>query len=364
MSQVVYITESEPSIEPFSQTQPDWIHPNLLQSTDPIKGRQFRVSGLIPKGACLLVDRPYAVIPVVDDPANHDHLICSNPACNRQAPRHSASEPARNRNRTPCPNACIPDVTWCTETCRDADQGRHAFECTWLKRYAAPIRAKWGEYDFGMLWVIVRLLAMRQGQLQHVDIDIRTASSATATEKKWKCGWEGIDSLCGSAETWSHDKVRAWTTLVKKYLQNGPVLPHGMASDQVLHLICQEEANSFGLYPRATGVVPLPYPSVDRGEQFAAAVYPTAAIANHSCLPNITHKPDEQGRMVFTASRDIFAGEECCISYFDLTQHTDLTSRREHLRQSFKFICQCERCVSEEPVEEPTEWSAMPMMGL
>lgn len=279
MSQVVYITESEPSTSiDISQTQPDWIHPQLIQSTDPTKGRQFRASGLIPKGACLLVDRPYAVIPVVDEPATNDNLICSNPACNRQAPRHSAS--ARN----PCPNACIADVIWCSDACRDADKDRHAFECTWLKRYAGPIRAKWGEYDFGMLWVIVRLLAMRQSQLQHVD----SGTSTSPSPKKWNYGWEGIDSLCGSGDTWSHDKVRAWTTLVKKYLQNGPVLPHGMTSDRVLHLICQEEANSFGLYPRATGVVPLPYPPIDRGEQFAAAVYPIAAIANHSCLPNVS----------------------------------------------------------------------------
>lgn len=68
--------------------------------------------------------------------------------------------------------------------------------------------------------------------------------------------------------------------------------------------------------------------------------------------------------MVFTASRDIFPGEECYISYFDLTQYTDLTSRREHLRKSFRFVCQCERCVSEESAEESTEWTAMPMMDM
>ncbi|KAJ5247781.1 hypothetical protein N7468_002764 [Penicillium chermesinum] len=32
--------------------------------------------------------------------------------------------------------------------------------------------------------------------------------------------------------------------------------------------------------------------------------------------------------MVFTASRDIYPGEECCIAYFDLTQYKDLSSRR------------------------------------
>lgn len=67
--------------------------------------------------------------------------------------------------------------------------------------------------------------------------------------------------------------------------------------------------------------------------------------------------------MVFTASRDIFPGEECCISYFDLTKYKDLSSRRDHLRRSFLFVCQCSRCVSEEPVEEQSEWTALPLMG-
>jgi SET domain-containing protein len=76
------------------------------------------------------------------------------------------------------------------------------------------------------------------------------------------------------------------------------------------------------------------------------------------------HKPDEDGRMIFTASRDILAGQECCISYFDLTKFTNLASRREHLRKSFKFTCQCDRCISEEPAEETNDWDSMPLMDI
>jgi hypothetical protein len=278
MSQVVYLTTEQPlgriRVEGNSQTQLDWIHPHLIKSTDPIKGRQFRVSGPIPKGACLLVDRPYAIIPVVDEP-DSDNLICNNPACNLPALRHP--------ERYSCPNACLPDVIWCSSTCKRADQVRHDFECTWLKRYAGPIRAKRTEYEFGMLWVIVRLLAMRHSQLH----DSSAVGVGSSTQRS-NHGWEGIESLCGSSETWSHDKVRSWSTLVKKYLQSSPALPHGMKADRVLHLICQEEANSFGVYPRETGHFPIPSPPIDRGEQFAAAVYPTAAIANHSCSPNVS----------------------------------------------------------------------------
>jgi hypothetical protein len=76
------------------------------------------------------------------------------------------------------------------------------------------------------------------------------------------------------------------------------------------------------------------------------------------------HKPDEDGRMVFTTSCDILPGQECCISYFDLTKYTDLVSRREHLRKSFKFTCQCDRCISEEPTQETNDWDSMPLMDI
>ncbi|KAJ5994093.1 hypothetical protein N7451_009817 [Penicillium sp. IBT 35674x] len=352
MSEIVYITV-EPSIQLHgAPTQPYWIHPHLIDSIDSVKGRQFRVSDHIPKGTCLLVDRPYALIPVVDEPATNVNLICSYPACNRRV--------ALGTVRLSCPNACIDDVAWCGTTCRDLDQVRHAFECTWLKRYSKPIRSKRGEYEFGMLWLIIRLLATRQVELQNLS-PINGSKPFPSVSKH---GWDGINMLCGSVETWSHDRVRNWSTLAKKYLQSSTILPHGLSTDRILHLICQEEANSFGLYPRETGVFPIPTPFVDRGEQFAAAVYPTAAIANHSCLPNIIHKADDQGRMVFTASRDINKGEECCISYFDLTQYTDLTTRRQHLKNSFRFTCKCERCVSEEPVEKESLWNTIPMMDM
>lgn len=283
MSEVVYITVDSPApirVEAISQT-PDWIHPHLIESLDPIKGRQFRVLGLIPKGTRLLVDHPYAVIPVVDDPESNDNLLCSNPACNRRTARH--------RGRLPCPKACISDVAWCSNTCQSTDQYRHEFECTWLKRYSGPIRAKRGEYDFGMLWLIVRLLAKRHAEIRD-SLAPAVDKTTTSNNRQWKHGWAAIDSLCGSVDTWSHDQVRSWTILVKKYLQNSPTLPHDLSTERILHLICQEEANSFGLYPRETGAFPDPdsnYP-VDRGEQFAAAVYPTAAIANHSCVPNVS----------------------------------------------------------------------------
>lgn len=65
-------------------------------------------------------------------------------------------------------------------------------------------------------------------------------------------------------------------------------------------------------------------------------------------LEQVAHQPDEHGRMVFTASRDIPANEECNISYMDLFGDVDVSTRRTHLQEQFSFTCQCERCRAEE----------------
>ncbi|KAL4864924.1 hypothetical protein BDV12DRAFT_200642 [Aspergillus spectabilis] len=330
---------------------PPWIHPHLAQSVHPIKGRQLQASQPIQRGEVLLVDPPYAIIPTTAVDANNS-LLCSNPQCNSHVPQSTG---------TRCPNRCVADVIWCDDSCRKTDQPRHEFECLWLTKYAASIRSKWSEYAFGMLWIIVRILARRHIDHNRVDSEPQQTPSLT----QFKSGWDAINSLCGTIDTWSHAQVREWTILVKKYLSSS-ALPHHLTNNDVLALICKEEANSFGLYPRETGLFPPPTPPIDRGEQFGAAVYPRASIANHSCCPNITHKPDKYGDMVFTANRDIPAGEECCISYFDMTQHITLKERRRHLQSLFRFRCECARCVEDVDVavsgseEGEMQWDGFP----
>lgn len=258
---------------PSINTTQAWLHAYLAQSTHPIKGRQFVASHPIAKGELLLIDTPYAIIPVVDEPSSSSDLLCSNSKCNRKI---------TSASRTTCPSNCVPDVAWCNEDCRAADQTRHGFECAWLKKYASSIRSKWSEYEFGMLWLIVRILATRSVEMQRGE---EVLSSST---KRFKSGWSAIESLCGSPETWAHSQVREWSTLVKKYMRDSTSLPHGMSAEEVLALICREEANSFGLYPRETGMLELENAPTDRGEQFGAAVYPRAAVANHSCSPNVS----------------------------------------------------------------------------
>ncbi|KAL4797785.1 hypothetical protein BDV19DRAFT_37982 [Aspergillus venezuelensis] len=324
-----------------------WIHPHLSQSVDPGKGRQLQASQPIRRGEVLLIDPPYVIIPISS--AESNSLLCSNPKCNTSVPRPTA---------TTCIQRCNQDVVWCTESCRSADESRHDFECTWLAKYTKPLQSKWGEYNFGMLWLIVRILSRRYIELQHGNDTTNSNTNedgntlpADSALSNFKFGWPAIEALCGTTETWSHAQVREWTVLAKKYLSSS-ALPHKESADTVLGLICKEEANSFGLYPRETGHYPPLDPPVSRGEQFGAAVYPRASIANHSCCPNIIHKSDKHGRMIFTANRDIPPGEECCIAYFDMTQRVELKERREHLASLFRFKCGCPRCTDDEKKED------------
>ncbi|KAL3434829.1 hypothetical protein BDV09DRAFT_169072 [Aspergillus tetrazonus] len=336
-----------------------WVHPHLAKSVNPDKGRQLQAAQPIQRGEVLLIDPPYAIIPISDVDASTTSLrkaICSNPQCNIPVSQDTA---------TRCPNRCNRDVFWCNDSCQGTDKARHDFECTWLAKYTTSLLSKWGEYNFGMLWLIVRILSRRytESSYPHTIEDNPQAHDPHPSLSRFKFGWPAIDSLCGTPETWSHAQVREWTVLVKKYLSSS-TLPHGLSNVDVLALICKEEANSFGLYPRETGVFPPPNPPVSRGEQFGAAVYPRASIANHSCCPNIIHKPDKNGRMVFTAGRDIAAGEECCISYFDMTQYVSLQDRRRHLQGLFRFKCGCPRCLEEEAAAADTasepHWDAFP----
>ncbi|KAI9372355.1 hypothetical protein BJX61DRAFT_534018 [Aspergillus egyptiacus] len=385
-----------------------WVHPHLTQSIHPQKGRQLLASQRIQRGELLLLDPPYALIPTPSRRPDPDHpelnttnsnnhhpgveseqtetddkIPCSNPQCNRLTRPTTSSSPK-------CPNRCTADVRWCDPTCQEMDKSRHEFECLWLRKYTDSIRSKRGEYVFGMLWIIVRLLARRHAETTNTNNSVsdstlnseRQSRTLTGNLSTFKSGWEAISSLCGTTETWSHAQVREWTVLVKKYLSSSS-LGHGLSNAEILGLICQEEANSFGLYPRETGVNPPPPPAgsavsgsgsgnkedtagtaskdrerdrdTGRGEQFGAAVYPRASIANHSCVPNVIHKPDKNGRMVFTAGRDIAAGEECCISYFDLSRVVGLHERREYLSGLFRFRCACARCVEEAETETEAE---------
>ncbi|KAL4733925.1 S-adenosyl-L-methionine-dependent methyltransferase [Aspergillus similis] len=299
-----------------------YIHPSVVQDYDPRKGRLVRVAAPVPAGTVIMADAPYALVPAVPPGATMrlSAAICSVVGGYRATRPHVSVA---------------------------AGQALHDFECAWLKKHGNQIRQEESEDELAMLWVIMRMLA---GRLIESDLRRRlTTGEEDASPYLWsgrfKRGFQVMEAMRGNQEAWPDEKIARWRDLIQKYL-------HDQRSDladdeELLSLICKEESNSFGLYRGATGL-PDSLQAQQRGAQYGLACYPRETLCNHSCVPNLKHDADEQGRMVLTTTRDIAADEECCISYFDLTVHVDLSARRKRTRELFTFSCTCERCLLEE----------------
>ena len=79
----------------------------------------------------------------------------------------------------------------------------------------------------------------------------------------------------------------------------------------------------------------------------------SAAIINHSCAPNAVQSFDrETGTIQFRALYDINVDEEVTISYIDIGR--PLVWRRAELFSSYRFICQCTRCLIESDSDTTT----------
>ncbi|KAF4454446.1 hypothetical protein F53441_3073 [Fusarium austroafricanum] len=319
-----------------------YVDPNLVPDQDPCKGRLLRATGPIREGTVLLVDTPYAIVPSV---TSHEPLICSNLSCSRRV--------QQNGRAVRCEQACLDDVVWCSIACRATDRVRHDFECSWLKKHADALRRKEGEYNFATVWHVVRLLATW-------NVELHSGHAIAQHRYPWEAhflrGWKAVDMCCAYLDSWPEAQVAHWKRLVNEYMSDASGLPCLLSAEQMLLLLCKEETNTFGLYPRVTGS----HSVSDRGESYGMALYPRAAQFNHSCLPNVAHKPDGQARMVYTAARDISKGEECMITYFDLTTHKDLSSRQTHTQEQFQFKCTCERCLKEEAEENLDGMDSLP----
>ncbi|KAL4973024.1 hypothetical protein BDW66DRAFT_169013 [Aspergillus desertorum] len=258
-----------------------YIHPSLVQDYDPHKGRLIRM-----------------IAP--------------------QSPLSSAAA-ARLGSMRALSNNCFQDVVWCNDHCKAAGQAHHDFEYAWLKRHGTRIRQDEGEDDLATLWIIMGILAGRQ-----IESDLKTASKLrdqTSIPYLWsnrfKRGYQAIEAMRGNQDAWPHERIARWTDQIQNTLATS----------------CRVSNDTFGLYRGATGP-PDCLQGQQRGAHYGHACYPRATPCNYSCVSNLKHGPDEQGRMVLTATRDIAADEECCIA-------------QQRTGDLFTFSCTCERCLRE-----------------
>jgi hypothetical protein len=262
-----------------SQDLTPYVHPHLIVEHDPLKGRFVTTSGLIRDGETLMIDAPYALVPAMltDNPP---FRLCSRHECNRRI------QPLEDH--VACAEGCIAEVVWCDEKCRSLDDRRHRFECCWLKQFSTEIRAEYGDSDFGLIWLVARIIILRY--LQH-DIHMPAVTSPVklngiTVSHFQKRGWDAMWNLQELDVTFIPDQYGLWKAYAKKYL-TAASLGFDMATGEVATLFGKVDNNSFGLYPGTTGEYPV-VSFVSRGEYYGGGVYPTAAMFNHSCCPNVS----------------------------------------------------------------------------
>lgn len=260
-----------------------YVHPHLSPDSDPLKGRLLRASAPVRTGTVVLVDTPYAIVPIRSS-SKPESLICSNLVCSRSVPALRG---------VCCPKMCNRDVVWCDEICRGKDYPRHEFECCWLSRHGETLRRREGDYNFLTLWHVVRLLAgwslESSNGLPREDIP--------HFNDMFRRHWESVDMCCAYLDSWPESQLEHWKRLAATYMgeTSGLSLPRPMSSQEMLLLICKEETNTFGLYPKVTGPLYMIDRPVPRGESYGFGLYPRAAMFNHSCAPSVGHPQPSSG---------------------------------------------------------------------
>merc|ERR1719322_1222337 len=86
-----------------------------------------------------------------------------------------------------------------------------------------------------------------------------------------------------------------------------------------------------------------------KGASYATAVFPTLALLNHSCDPNIT-KVFSGTTVYVVAGRNINKGEEVTENYFPFYTVIPLEERRDFLSSHYKFDCLCLACDNNYPL--------------
>ena len=252
-----------------------YIHSSLEERYDPKLGRSMHASKSVAAGTVLIIDSPYALVPITDKRGSEASLSCSNLPCSRQVP------PSQSKR---CPSHCISDVVWCDDHCFAADQTRHSLECAWLKAKGAKLRRSEGEYNFTMLWLVVRTLIERY--LEFHDLMSRERQDHTIREGFTR-GWDSIQKFRGNRSIMPQERLEYWTYLIQTYASDAEWSPALTCLDEILSTICQEEMNSFWLYSTILPAFP-PLPSAGKLDNpYGLGMYPWATRCNHSCVPNV-----------------------------------------------------------------------------
>ncbi|KAH8726158.1 hypothetical protein GQ44DRAFT_794620 [Phaeosphaeriaceae sp. PMI808] len=156
----------------------------------------------------------------------------------------------------------------------------------------------------------------------------------------WPEAWPNLLALAEDDTPYhSSDDLHAFT---RTYLHLLAILPVSLlplvTAEAVYILSSRDSHNAFGIRSLDD----------DGSEFFGYGCWPGASYFNHSCAPNVAKRRDGR-KWVFSADRDINAGEELMITYLSGEERAmDRESRMAILRKNWGFECACAKCMGAE----------------
>nr|CDS29335.2 hypothetical transcript [Hymenolepis microstoma] len=83
---------------------------------------------------------------------------------------------------------------------------------------------------------------------------------------------------------------------------------------------------------------------VSKFEELSSPIYPAFSLINHSCNPSAIIVVSNNGTGLLIALKELKAGSEITIAYYDIYTQRNTEDRRAGLKKMFFFDCRCEAC--------------------
>ena len=366
------------------------------------KGRCLTAKQAISQGEILFVWKPYIVVPYV----TRKDRVCANCTYFSKLQTHTTE-------LITCRQGC-PHVFYCSTACEQQHWDEfHLYECSFLNQLFDLQEYGFTEEVVNYARVVMRMLTKRFQEILGQSYDVsfediwssrshfdqfsmekhnefqtvakllteyilsRLVPHLTERNREFIHCIQPFLSDHPDADNVKIDDLDLWLDRMTDVyaLRNDPANHEATACllRKVYILICMEEINAlFHITFAFEGYSQAP-------QTYAMGMYPSAALVNHSCSPNLARFPIQEktadrcvGDVVYFATRAIEKGEELCYSYLEreyalyIKERIDAneivqlqTKRKQQLKEEFFFDCDCTRCFHESKGELDTSYMAL-----
>jgi len=204
---------------------------------------------------------------------------------------------------------------------------------------------EWHRHECGLFCCIPA--AMRSGDTDYIRFVLRYFAIIShgmpppSTSETLESGSGEVlnifQDLCTNKDQQSQETL-AWCNQFANLIAKFIPLPSGVTISSLVDLLLRIRSNTLGF----------PF---TKDETIGWCLDNRVSMFNHSCDPNCYIACEADGTLLVKTKKSVPRVNELCISYIDLLleQFKDVATRREHLKDSYCFLCSCVRCRKEQP---------------